>query len=274
MLRGVCFVTALYHDAARVREFVRHLHDLRRPPDVDLSVLVADNGSHPRTSWMAGAEVYTSSRNLGYFGGCAWALERWLDSGAALPEWVCVSNSDLELAHDFLERLFAEPCDDSVGAIAPSVRLPDGAQQNPLLWRRPSPFMMGAYAILTRSALFSISFEAFVHVRHHVRLWTEGASAGDTPAIYAPHGSIVLLHRRFFERGGTLRYGGTMYGEEIHLAEQARRAHLAVVWRRDLEVIHRQHATTRLVPRAQRREWQAESAHALWRDYFAGGSHD
>jgi GT2 family glycosyltransferase len=270
MTGAICFVTALYHDAARVRGFVHHVQMLPRPKNVTLHALVADNGSEARPVWIPDAEVYTSDCNRGYFGGCAWALEQRHATSGVWPDWICVSNSDLELADDFLERLFSVPIDENVGVIAPSVRLPSGAQQNPLLWRRPSPLMMLAYALLTRSALFSISFESFIHVRHQVRRLLETREPGGDSGIYAPHGSIVLLHRRFFERGGSLRYGGLMYGEEIHLAEQARRASLGVMWRRDLAAVHRQHATTALVPRAQRRAWQAHSAEVLWRDYFAG----
>jgi GT2 family glycosyltransferase len=270
MTQGICFVTALYHDAPRVRAFVHHLHELQRPTHVDLNVVIVDNGSDVRPVWVGNADLFTAPRNLGYFGGCAWALDQWTAGGAGMADWICVSNSDLELAGDFLTRLFATPVRDDVGVIAPSVRLTTGAQQNPLLWKRPSAVMMLAYALLTRSALLTTSFEAFIQVRHQVRRMLERPDGDEPRNIYAPHGSIVLLHRRFFEGGGTLRYGGLMYGEEIHLAEQARRVALQVIWRRDLGVVHRQHATTALVPRAQRRLWQAESADVLWRDYFAG----
>lgn len=258
----------MFHDVARVRTFAEHLRRLPRPHDVELHIAVTDNGRERRRPLIAGADLFTPPRNLGYLGGCVHALESWRAAGHALPDWVCVSNTDLTLADDFLLRLTTEACSDDVGVVAPDVRLVDGAPQNPLLWRRPARLMMLAYAVLARSRMFARAFEAGVRVRHFFRLFRERAT--DASSIYAPHGSIVLLHRRFFERGAELRYGALMFGEEIHIAEQARRAGVRVIWRRDLRVVHEQHATVGRVRTDQRHRWLAESADVLWRDYFAG----
>lgn len=269
MQRAICFVLSMYHDASRVRAFVAHLRQLPCPRDVELHIVVTDNGRERRRPLIPGADIVTPRRNLGYLGGCVHALESWRAAGHAQPEWVCVSNTDLELADDFLLRLTSEECAEDVGVVAPDVRLVNGAPQNPLLWRRPARLMMLAYAVLARSRMFARAFETGVRVRHVLRLFGERSAALTDPAIYAPHGSIVLLHRRFFERGAELRYGALMFGEEIHIAEQARRIGLRVIWRRDLRVVHEQHASVGRVRTEQRHRWLAESADVLWRDYFA-----
>lgn len=259
----------MFHDTSRVRAFAERLRVLDRPADAEVRLLVTDNGREPRTPSLAGVELFRPPRNLGYLGGCVHALEAWLARGHSLPELVCVSNTDLVLAGDFLMRLFDGDDGEEVGVFAPDVRLASGAPQNPLLWRRPARAMMLAYAVLARSRLFAHAFEAGVRIRHALRATNVERQAALGPAaIYAPHGSIVVLHRRFFERGGELRYGAMMFGEEIHIAEQARRIGLRVVLRRDLRVLHDQHATLRHVRAAQRHRWLAESARVLWRDYF------
>lgn len=268
-VRAICFVMSMYHDAPRVRAFAGHLRRLALPRDVELHVLVADNGLGPRAPRVRGAEVFASPGNLGYLGGCVHALESWRTTGQAYPEWVCVSNSDLELADDFLLRLAGEEWPEDGGIAAPDVRLLNGVPQNPLLWRRPARAMMLAYAVLARSRIFALSFEAAVRARHAWRGVLGAESRPVNAAVYAPHGSIVAIHRRFFERGAELRYHAMMFGEEIHLAEQARRAGLQVLLRNDLQVVHDQHGTLRHVRHAQRHRWLAESAAVLWRDYFA-----
>jgi GT2 family glycosyltransferase len=271
--RAICFAMSMYHDASRVRAFVDHLRRLALPPDVELHIVVADNGREPRTPHLRNAHVFTSPRNLGYLGGCVYALEQWRARGHAEPEWTCISNTDLELADDFLMRLAEEAWPDDGGVAAPDIRLVSGASQNPLLWRRPARAMMLAYAVLARSAMFAHTFELGVRVRHALRtLFGIGNARIERDApIYAPHGSILAIHRRFFERGARLQYGAMMFGEEIHLAEQTRRAGLRVILRRDLRVVHDQHATLRKVLPSQRHLWLAESAAVLWRDYFAAG---
>lgn len=261
----------MYHDAARVGAFVAHLRRLARPPALDLHVVITDNGRERDTASIPGATIFTAPRNLGYLGGCLHALAGWRADGRAWPEWTVVSNTDLVLGDDFLLRLAEVRESDDLGVIAPDVRLPSRAAQNPLLRRRPPRTMMLAYALLARSRTFALAFESGVRVRHFLRAFAGAGEDSDSgnATIYAPHGSIVLFHRRFFERGATLRYGGMMFGEEIHIAEQARRAGLRVTWRRDLRVVHEQHATMRDVRAAQRHQWLAESAGVLWRDYFA-----
>src|SRR5262249_18774531 len=159
--------------------------------------------------------------------GCAWALAQWLAQGYAHPTWICVSNTDLRLHEAFFLNLARADVDAGTGVVAPDVRLGNGAPQNPILHRRPPRAMMLAYAVLSRLALFMPIFELSVRLRHVVRSLTGPRARTDAPSpIYAAHGSIFLVHRRFFERGGTLAYRSTMYGEEIHIAEQARRAGL------------------------------------------------
>lgn len=258
----------MYHDAGRVRVFVEHLRRLRLPDDSELHVLVTDNAAQSRST-IPGAEVLPAPRNLGYLGGCVHALDTWLAREQRLPDWVCISNTDLELASDFLERLATEAWPEDAGVAAPDICLVNGARQNPLLWRRPSRVMMLAYAVLARSRLFAFAFNAGTQFRHDMRqVFRFMARPEKSTSIYAPHGSLMAIHRRFFERGAALAYGGTMYGEEIHVAEQARRAGLRVVWRQDLRAVHDQHATLRHVSRAQQHQWLAESASVLWRDYF------
>ena len=86
--------------------------------------------------------------------------------------------------------------------------------------------------------------------------------------IYAPHGSAILLHRRYFEQGGHLRCSTLMYGEELHVAEQARAAGLQVVWAPMLRLEHRPHATTKGIARAQHFDWKYESWCAALNLYF------
>lgn len=266
---SVCFLLAMYRNAESVRAFVTHLRSLPRPAGIRLDVVVADNGAEPAPPDLPGATVFDPGCNLGYVPGCAWALRQWRGEGNLQPDWICISNTDLRLGDDFFLQLASASFDAGVGVVAPDVRLANGAAQNPILHRRPPRSMMFAYAVLSRLALFMPVFELSVRMRHIVRgiSGRRGETVAPAP-IYAAHGSIFLVHRQFFDRGGALAYRGTMYGEEIHIAEQTRRAGLRVVLMPSLRVLHQEHATTRDVPWLQRQRWHAESAGVLWSDYF------
>lgn len=269
-MQRILFLLAHYRNSDELEAFVRHLNSLRTG-GLTVHFAVADNcGDLDTTRLDQAVSVYRSQRNLGYLPGCAWALECWLAAFRTMPDWIVVANSDMTLEHEFLERLAVLRCPDDVGVVAPDIFLASGARQNPLLSRRPLKLLMGAYAMLAHFSLFSSAFELWVWARHRIRA-LRPMPLGSAPRIYAPHGSLVLFHRRFFERGGTLRYGAPMYGEEIHLAEQARRAGLRVVWCRDLVADHFEHSTTALVTATQRTAWRAQSATHLWNEYFRDG---
>lgn len=269
-MQRILFLLAHYRNSDTLEGFVRHLLSLSSG-GLTVHFAVADNSGDLDSARLdQSVSVYRSHRNLGYLPGCARALDHWLDEFRSMPQWVVVANSDMTLQQDFLEQLGALRAPDDVGIIAPDIFLPSGARQNPLLSRRPLKLLMGAYAMLARSSLFSSAFELWVWARHRIRA-LRPKPAIPAPRIYAPHGSLVLFHRRFFEKGGTLRYGAPMYGEEIHLAEQARRASLRVVWCRELVADHFEHSTTVLVTATQRAEWRAQSATHLWNEYFRDG---
>src|ERR1700737_4793505 len=68
-----------------------------------LQVVVVDNGSDqaidPPLSCLAKRDsrvsVLSSEANLGYYGGAAWGLQKYLEA-RAIPEWIVVSNPDIQ----------------------------------------------------------------------------------------------------------------------------------------------------------------------------------
>ena len=132
--------------------------------------------------------------------------------------------------------------------------------------RRPSRARMRMYTIAFRSALLTRVMDVLLDLKRRGARLTPPPS--EPRSIYAPHGSIVFVRSTFFERGGTLAYRGFMFGEEIHLAEQARRLGMLVRFVPSIEVIHVGGSTTSRVDSASRRDWHRASADALWEDYF------
>jgi len=69
------------------------------------------------------------------------------------------------------------------------------------------------------------------------------AVAAPPEKIYAPHGSFIALHRSYFERGGSLEYGAFLFGEEIFIAETARRLGLTVLYEPSVRIEHTERST-------------------------------
>jgi GT2 family glycosyltransferase len=61
--------------------------------------------------------------------------------------------------------------------------------------------------------------------------------------IYAPQGAFIAFHRSYFERGGTLDHGAFLFGEEIFVAETARRLGMTVMYDPALVIEHTERST-------------------------------
>jgi hypothetical protein len=94
------------------------------------------------------------------------------------------------------------------------------------------------------STYHALAFMKSVVLRRFRKLYRDSPHRVLAPEeIYAPHGSFIALNRKYFESGGDLNYGAFLTGEEIFIAETARRLGLVIVYDSRLRVIHHEHAT-------------------------------
>jgi len=225
-----------------------------------IQVIVADNTARGTTNpemvlpghHNGQVSVFSSGSNLGYFGAAAAAFAAYREKHP-VPDWVAVSNADLSIPYrTFVSRLL-EDDPSSCGIVAPSIRSSvTGRDQNPYMRDRPSSSRMHFYKAVFSSKLMSRFYLLLSNLKQSLRLSASVSGPGpvssspkSTPTeIYAPHGSFVLFGRRYFEAGGTLNHGTFLYGEEIFVAETARKLQLPVHYNRDLALVHREHTTT------------------------------
>jgi GT2 family glycosyltransferase len=194
--------------------------------------------------------------NLGYFGGAHWLLSQ---PGAKLATWTVVSNMDVRLAGPaFVGRLLQMDADAPV--LAPLVvSAPDGRAQNPYLTTRPT-----AHTMLRLRLVFSRPVLAYAYqVAAQAGMMLRPRSELDGLArqlVYAPHGSIIPVHQRYFTEGGNLEHPVFLFGEELTIAEQCRRLGFPVMFEPSLRVIHDKHQTTGVWPSRRILRAKAEAA--------------
>lgn len=269
--RAITFVVNHFHNADEVAAFANHLAQLRLPDGWALRLVVTDNSrSWSNLKMPPWARVLRPPENLGYYGGCEFG-RLWDLREHGAPDWTVACNTDLELACDFLERLIEHQDDEGVGVVGPRITMLDGTEQSPILHRRPSRFGLQlrryafktalSYQLLRMTSAWRAARRRRVSDGRHLR-------GGHT---YAVHGSIIAFRRSFFDAGGTLAFDGFMYGEEIHVAEQARRLGLKVLYQPQCRVMHRAHSTVGTLGSRVVRRWIAQSYDVLWSRYFVDG---
>lgn len=260
-----------------------------------LRVVVVENSPVPEQSPLwdiarndARLFVCSPGRNLGYFGGAAWGLERYRETMTTHetpqppPEWVIVSNPDIRFEdHHVLQRLCELHSEHPPSVVAPSIITAGGRDQNPHLPRRPRAMTIRMYASVYNYRSVARIHDAGSRVKRRL---TERVGKGRDRAapaaggrrdngqreIYAAHGAFLAFHRSFFESGGNLDYGAFLFGEELYVAETVRFLGGRISYDPRLKVLHGDHPTTRL-PSNELLDQTRRSYRYLLNEYFRHG---
>jgi GT2 family glycosyltransferase len=284
-----------YHNEEETIGFVRGV--LRQEGDQAQTVIVVDNSVPPKTDNPlrraldsdARISIMYPGRNLGYFGGAAWALRKYA-SRLGLPEWIIVSNTDICLVQpDFLAHLREFHSAAPHAIVAPAIYSELSKRDlNPYMRTRPTRSRMKRLKLLFRylpvaSTYHILAFaKAFLLKNYRNLRSATVARAGSVvnanqktllpQQIYAPHGSFVVFSRRYFESGGTLDHGVFLCGEEFFIAETARRLGLQVIYDPRLAVIHKEHATLGRYTSRRLLKFQREATHYVTDTFFSGSA--
>ncbi|MDI6688138.1 MAG: glycosyltransferase [Desulfobacterales bacterium] len=243
---------------------VRFIHELLAQRDVsDQMVIIVDNSEPPMVESPLRDLAHTDprillrhpGRNLGYYGAAAWGLCEYLKK-FPLPEWIIICNTDIELIQiDLLSNLCALHSASHYAVIAPAIiSTASGRDLNPYMRTRPTRFRMHFYKWTFRYYPISITYQLLALLKNkilfilkHVLVRSNANSDQrflGPQQIYAPHGSFVAYKRKFFESGGTLNHGVFLFGEEIFIAETAKRLGLTIAYDPRLQIKHQEHSTT------------------------------
>lgn len=269
----ILYCCAHYNDTSEVIAFISHLNCLYIEENWEIRVAVADNSNNLRAESIHGinnVDIFIPSGNLGYLAGCKFALDRWVCKHNIKPDIVCITNTDIELCLNFINILVSQIYGKDVGIIAPNIiRDRDGLPQNPSITKRPSVFRIIAYGIVCRIAVLQdilVATQAkrlfLKSVVRRIYDWYRRDRLRESDGneyIYAPHGSMIILRRQFFDLGGMINYEGFMFGEELYIGEQAYRLGIKIIYIKDLKVIHKEHISTSKISRSRVNQWKIES---------------
>ncbi|TMF26722.1 MAG: glycosyltransferase family 2 protein [Chloroflexi bacterium] len=267
----VLLICVNYRKPTETRRFVSSVCE--QTLDVPMEVIVVDNSPEPEIdSAEAQVKVFASGKNLGYFGGAAAALRDYLKYHP-LPDWVIVSNPDVSLPdHDVLQKLLDSHRGDAA-VIAPSIRtLNSFVEQNPYMRVRPTRWRMRMNALIFSHYPVDAVYQGLSWIKHRtldgVTTQDPSATAAVSERIYAPHGSFIALHRSYFEKGGTLDYGAFLFGEEIFVAETARRLGLTVLFEPSIVIEHTERSTAHGLWNRETSRYRRQASRYLARHFF------
>lgn len=239
-----------YGNHIEVESFVAHAKQVLGP---HVEYAVCDNSANPKEDFLdgvTGVTLTTRSDNPGYLEGALVAMEAWRESHGALPDWVILSNSDLEIVSAGVLEELARYQPDTPVVLAP--RITEGkesVEKNPHVVepRTPVRHRMNAYAAFTPGLAFLYLAAAAVKRKFRLLLsrdaeaWRQSYPAGTQ--FYSPYGAVVVFSRGFFSLASLPR-NVPLLAEEYFIAEAAANIQAPVIYEPRIHFHHSAHSTT------------------------------
>lgn len=202
----------------------------------------------------------TEADNPGYFGAVKKLMQ---DVNVAEYDYAIVSNVDLTLAEDFFINLAAYDCPEDTGWIAPRIWSQlEGRDRNPQRLARPTRRKM---QILKAFYQYPLLDTIYHHTAYRRKKYDTQASPG---TIYAGHGSLIILTKKYLQKCGKIDYPMFLFCEELFLAENCRQAGLAVRYEPSIQVNDKEHVSIGKMPHSVYCQYNLKAMNYIIKKFF------
>ncbi|HPR31540.1 MAG TPA: hypothetical protein PLK12_05580 [Prolixibacteraceae bacterium] len=209
--------------------------------------------------------IHSDGSNNGYFGG----LQPAQKQVRATDDFVIYCNPDVQVDPDFFTELEKTRIHDSA-LIAPSIRCKDeGFDQNPMYRKRLKKSKLMALLLLYRSNVVFYLYDKLYNYRKSRRSRVKSRSNRETKEawIYAAHGSFLIFsHVPFFT--GLPPFPCFLFGEELFLAEEARKSGLKIGYNPAIKVTDIRHASVNKLKIKELRTLTLKSIRFILHHYY------
>lgn len=255
-MKKVLFICVNYNNYEETLEYINCVNSL---DDCNFCDIVAVDNSTDKNQISSlkdnnlneeNVYIVKSNKNLGYFGGMNLGINYYLSLQKEIPHWVIISNTDIKFDN---KKFIADLCNlkknKNIVCIAPKIiSVLTKKNQNPYMKNRPSVNKLSFLKTVYRSNITFSTYNYLYNIKESMKIKNNNAGEDkDFKNIYAPHGSFIILDNLFFQKGGTLKYNGFLYGEEIYLGEQICNMGLEIQYNGNFVLHHNEHKTTALL---------------------------
>jgi GT2 family glycosyltransferase len=244
----ILFLLVNYFNEKEVCSFINE--QLQPGTNKFIDIVITDNGSKETFLLDGIANNYTnisilkSQNNLGYFGAASFGLTNYLNLHSEYPDAIIVCNTDMTLQGNFFETLQQQIAKKNFDVLGPSIHSSLlNYYQNPYIINRISKSKLKFLHFVSSSYILYSLFTIY-HLLKTKLMGRQNSKPNLVANPYAIHGSFMVFNKTFFEKGGTINYPSVLFGEELFIAEQARKLNLNMVYEPTLQVEHNEHATT------------------------------
>jgi len=290
--KRIVIIAISYQSDEEVLQFVTNISEMADDKFIDL--IIVDNTERLDSDKLFQQinELYPLAtclkpkNNLGYFGGANFAYKEVIQEGNVDFEWLVVSNVDVRFSDKnfFKELRRINYIDKNIGILAPAIISEKSWRDlNPRLSRRPKSNTMHTYKYIFSNVVFVNIYEIIAKIKYYLKNkihlstiikklfcihYHQQENKQDLIDIYAPHGSCILFSKEYFTKGGKLDYPMFLFGEEIFVAETARKIGVKVVYCNKFRARHNDHCSTGILRTRKMTSFVHESAIYIANSFF------
>lgn len=247
---AVCYNS--YDEAINLIESIKIAS--QQAENVNLSVIVCDNSNKGNSNQLKSKlelyqYYYIKLDNIGYFP----AFNRGVQELSKINknhqfDYLIVTNVDLILDKNFFRELNSFKSNDNIGVIAPSI-LSNQTQEdiNPKIFIRPGKLKLKGLYYGFQNLWFYMLYTNLSIKKAEARGAKKLSNKLSYPSgttMYAAHGSIMIFTNYYFGAGATIDYPRFLFGEEVFVAEEARKYKLLTVYCPEMIVYDKEHGST------------------------------
>ena len=248
---SILIITVNYKDSIPTENLIKSIQHCKA--NANLKIIIVDNESSQNSisslkmiikKTNLDIEIISSSNNTYYWGGINLGLNKYYKKGKEY-KWIIACNNDVEFNDVYFFKKLNEIKEKSYSIIAPKIISSlTNKDLNPFLLK-PLSLIYNIYYSLYYLNFFTSKF--FYKIGHLIKLIKKSSKINYSSIhqVYAAHGSFMIFNTNFFQNGGFLDTGFTMYGEEISTAEIAKKVNSLIYYIPFLSVIHNEHQSTR-----------------------------
>jgi len=205
---------------------------------------------------------FEQSENLGYFGS---ALKQYNQFSHFVYDYVCISNVDLVVKHDFFDKLCSLTIEDNVAWIAPSIYSNyEDRDKNPQRIFRCSKNKLKLLYLLYTFPMMEVFYSKFLYPKLNKNKNTENVYK----QIYCGHGSFIILTKEFIKKNPEMHFPCFLFGEELFLGEIIRNEGLKVIYESSLKIFDDEHVSTSKLPSRNYYKYNRTSISWILRTFY------
>lgn len=248
---AIVYVVVNYFNDEEVIRFLSE--EIRSQIIPGVWVLVVNNGSYQVENLksevvkMDFVEFMDAGTNRGYLGAAWYGLEILVEKWGEWPGMVILSNTDMKIrTQNLLNELMLQLSPLNFGMAGPSIHSfrYKKQNQNPFFERRITNNRLRILITVFSSYPGYIIYQLLAILK--ASFFTRNQQvAMEVRSVYSVHGSFMIFNTSFLKQiENEIKEAPFLFGEEIYLAELARKYNRSVLFLPQFAVDHMEHATT------------------------------